>query len=281
MCRWLAYSGSPILIEELLYKPEHSLIDQSLHSRMGVETTNGDGFGVGWYGADCDTPAVFHSIEPAWNDRNLREVAGHVESPLFLAHIRASTGTAVQQTNCHPFRHEKWLWVHNGLVRDFHLIKRDLALTVDESLYAHMEGSADSEMLFYLALTFGLEEDPPAAVERMVGFVEDVGHRHGTEHPMQMTIGTTDGKSVWAFRYSSEGNSRSLYYSTDVRTLREMHPERPRLQEVSDKSRIIVSEPIVELAGAWNEVPESSYGVVQEGEDELRSFRPVYSRNGG
>jgi predicted glutamine amidotransferase len=274
MCRWLAYSGSPILIEELLYKPKHSLIDQSLHSRMGAETTNGDGFGVGWYGADTDTPAVFHSIEPAWNDRNLREVAGHVESPLFIAHIRASTGTAVQQTNCHPFRHEKWLWVHNGLVRDFHLIKRDLALAVDESLYAQMEGSADSEMLFYLALTFGLEEDPPAAVERMVGFVEDVGHRHGTEHPIQMTIGTTDGKSVWAFRYSSEGKSRSLYYSTNVRTLREMYPERPRLQEVSDESRIIVSEPIVELAGAWNEVPESSYGLVCEGEDELHEFRP-------
>jgi predicted glutamine amidotransferase len=274
MCRWLAYSGSPILIEELLYKPKHSLIDQSLHSRMGAETTNGDGFGVGWYGADTDTPAVFHSIEPAWNDRNLREVAGHVESPLFIAHIRASSGTAVQQTNCHPFRHEKWLWVHNGLVRDFHLIKRDLALAVDESLYAQMEGSADSEMLFYLALTFGLEEDPPAAVERMVGFVEDVGHRHGTEHPIQMTIGTTDGKSVWAFRYSSEGKSRSLYYSTNVRTLREMYPERPRLQEVSDESRIIVSEPIVELAGAWNEVPESSYGLVCEGEDELHEFRP-------
>jgi predicted glutamine amidotransferase len=274
MCRWLAYSGSPILIEELLYKPEYSLIDQSLHSRMGVETTNGDGFGVGWYGADTDTPAVFHSIEPAWNDRNLREVAGHVESPLFIAHIRASSGTAVQQTNCHPFRHEKWLWVHNGLVRDFHLIKRDLALAVDESLYAQMEGSADSEMLFYLALTFGLEEDPPAAVERMVGFVEDVGHRHGTEHPIQMTIGTTDGKSVWAFRYSSEGKSRSLYYSTSVRTLREMYPERPRLQEASDETRIIVSEPIVELAGAWNEVPESSYGVVREGEDELHEFRP-------
>ena len=96
MCRWLAYSGSPILLEELLYKPDHSLIDQSLHARLGVETTNGDGFG--WYGAHSENPAVFHSIEPAWNDRNLREVAGHVESPLFLAHIRASTGTAVQQT---------------------------------------------------------------------------------------------------------------------------------------------------------------------------------------
>jgi predicted glutamine amidotransferase len=275
MCRWLAYSGSPILIEELLYKPEHSLIDQSLHARLGVETTNGDGFGVGWYGPDTETPAVFHSIEPAWNDRNLREVAGHVQSPLFLAHIRASTGTAVQQTNCHPFRHGRWLWVHNGLVRDFHRVKRELALAVDESLYPQMEGSTDSEMLFYLALTFGLEENPPAAVERMVGHVEEVGHRHGTEHPIQMTIGTTDGSSVWAFRYSSEGKSRSLYYSTDMRSVREMYPERPRLQEASDETRIIVSEPIVDLPGAWNEVRESSYGVVRDGEDELHEFRPL------
>jgi predicted glutamine amidotransferase len=275
MCRWLAYSGSPILLEELLYKPEHSLIDQSLHARLGVDTTNGDGFGVGWYGPDTETPAVFHSIEPAWNDRNLREVASHVQSPLFLAHIRASTGTAVQQTNCHPFRHGRWLWVHNGLVRDFHRVKRELALAVDESLYPQMEGSTDSEMLFYLALTFGLEENPPAAVERMVGHVEEVGHRHGTEHPIQMTIGTTDGSSVWAFRYSSEGKSRSLYYSADMRSVREMYPERPRLQEASDETRIIVSEPLVDLPGAWNEVRESSYGVVRDGEDELHEFRPL------
>src|SRR3712207_3708263 len=146
MCRWLAYSGSPILLEELLLKPDHSLIDQSLHARLGVETTNGDGFGVGWYDANIDTPAVFRSIEPAWNDRNLREIAGHVASPLFLAHIRASTGTPVQQTNCHPFRYGRWLWVHNGLVRDFVHLKRELALAVDESLYSSIEGSTDSEL---------------------------------------------------------------------------------------------------------------------------------------
>ena len=281
MCRWIAYSGSPISLGELLHKPDHSLIDQSLHARLGVETTNGDGFGVGWYAAGTDTPTLFRSVEPAWNDRNLREVASHVHSPLFLAHIRASTGTAVQQTNCHPFRHDKWLWVHNGLVRDFHRIKRELALAVDESLYSYMEGSTDSEMLFYLALTFGLEDGPPAAVERMVGHVEEVGRRRGIEHPIQMTIGTTDGKSVWAFRYSSEGKSRTLYYSTDMRTVRELYPDRPRLQEVSDETRIVVSEPLADLPGAWNEVPESSYGVVQEGEDEIHPFRPVNSRNGG
>jgi predicted glutamine amidotransferase len=274
MCRWIAYSGSPILLEELLYKPDHSLIDQSLHARRGVETTTGDGFGVGWYGSPNGTPAAFRSIEPAWNDRNLREVAGHVESPLFLAHIRASTGTAVQQTNCHPFRFGKWLWVHNGLVREFPRVKRELVLMVDESLYTSIEGSTDSELMFYLALTLGLEEDPPGAVERMVGLVEEVGRRHGIEYPLQMTIATTDGKNVWAFRYSSERQSRSLYFSTDVLTLRKMYPERPSLQEVSDETRIIVSEPLGDLAGAWNEVPESSYGLVCEGEDALHPFRP-------
>jgi predicted glutamine amidotransferase len=274
MCRWLAYSGSPIPLEELLYKPEHSLIDQSLHARLGRHTTNGDGFGVGWYGIGTDAPVLFRSLVPAWNDRNLREVAAHIESPLFLAHIRASTGAAVQQTNCHPFRYGRWLWVHNGIVREFSRVKRELALAVDESLFACIEGSTDSELLFYLALTFGLEDDPPRAVERMVGFVEEVGHRHGTQHPIQMTIATTEGKSVWAFRYSSEGRSQSLYYSSDVRTLRQLHPDRPLLHEVSDETRMIVSEPLVDLAGAWNEVPESSYSLVSEGDDELRTFRP-------
>jgi predicted glutamine amidotransferase len=115
----------------------------------------------------------------------------------------------------------------------------------------------------------------------MVGHVEEVGRRQGTEHPIQMTIGTTDGNSVWGFRYSSEGKSRTLYYSTEMRTVRELYPDRPRLQELSNETRIVVSEPLVDLPGAWNEVPESSYGVVHEGEDELHPFTPVNTGNGG
>lgn len=273
MCRWLAYSGSPVLIEELLYKPKHSLVDQSLHSKLGAETTNGDGFGIGWYGAG-ETPGVFHSIEPAWNDRNLRELAGHIKSRLLFAHIRASSGSPVQQTNCHPFRHGNWLWMHNGVIYGFHDVKRELALAVDPSLYAAIEGSTDSELFFFLALTLGLEDDPPAAVERAVGFIEQVGRSHGIDHPIQMTVATTDGRSLWAFRYSSEGKSRSLFFSTRVDTLREQYPDNPVLHELSDESRIVVSEPLGDLAGVWNEVPESSYGVVQEGQDELRTFAP-------
>ncbi len=273
MCRWLAYSGSPVVIEELLYKPKHSLIDQSLHSTMGAETTNGDGFGIGWYG-EADTPALFKSVEPAWNDRNLHELAGHVRSGLVFAHIRASSGTPVQMTNCHPFRHGRWLWMHNGSIAQFHDVKRDLTLAVDPSLYPHIEGSTDSETFFFLALTMGLEDDPPGAVARAVGFVEHTGRNYGIEHPIQMTVATSDGSSLWAFRYSSEGSSRSLFYSTRVDTLREQHPEVAVLQELSDESRLIVSEPLGDLVGAWNEVPESHYGVVRQGQDELRPFAP-------
>jgi predicted glutamine amidotransferase len=273
MCRWLAYSGSPVRIEELLYKPKHSLIDQSLHSKMGAETTNGDGFGIGWYGVG-DTPGVFHSIEPAWNDRNLRELAGHIDSGLVLAHIRASSGSPVQQTNCHPFRHGSWLWMHNGLIRDFHRIKRELVLRIDPSLYPDIEGSTDSEHFFFLALTLGLEDDPPRAVEEAVGVIEHVGRENGVDAPMQMTVATTDGTRLWGFRYASEGTARTLFYSTDVAKLREKHPEIEFLQRVSDESRLVVSEPLGDVSGAWNELPEAHYVVVQQGQDEFRPFTP-------
>src|SRR5919202_812226 len=155
MCRWAAYYGHPVIIDELLYKAPHSLIDQSLRSRMGAETPNGDGFGLGWYG-DIDTPGVYHSVSPAWSDRHLRELAGHIASPLWIAHVRATTGTAVQETNCHPFRHARWLFVHNGVLAEFARMRRDLVLAVDPTLFESIEGSTDSEVLFHLALTFGL-----------------------------------------------------------------------------------------------------------------------------
>ena len=271
MCRWLAYKGSPILLSDVLYTPVHSLIDQSLHSSLGAETTNGDGFGVGWYGA-APTPGVFRSTEPAWNDHNLRELAGHVSSALFFTHVRASIGSDVQQTNCHPFRHGRWLFMHNGFIDGFATIKRDLVLTVDESLFPEIKGQTDTEVLFYLALTFGLEDDPPDAVARAIGFVEACGRRLGITYPFQGTIATTDGESLWAFRYSSAAKSRSLFFTRDVGTLRQLYPEREILRQVSDDTRIVVSEPIGDLPGAWIEVPEASYGVVGKGPDQLLPF---------
>ena len=277
MCRWLAYSGAPVLLEDLLYRPRNSLIVQSLHSRLGAETTNGDGFGVGWYGQG-ERPAVFRSIEPAWNDRNLREMAAQISSPRVVAHIRASTGSPVQQTNCHPFRHGRWLWAHNGYIDGLSRVRRDLAMAVAPELYSEIEGTTDTELLFHLALTYGLEDDPPAAVARAVGIVEEIGRTHGVEYPIQMTVVTTDGATTWAFRYSSEGRSRSLFHSTDVSTLRHQYPDNPQLHDLSDDARLIVSEPLGDLRGAWREVPESTCVIISGGDETLTPFVPAVPR---
>ena len=177
MCRWLAYTGSPILLTQALYTPAHSLIDQSLHSRLGAETTNGDGFGVGWYDA-APVPGVFRSIEPAWNDQNLRELAGHISPAVLRPHPRGDrVGGAADQLPSVPPRP---LAVHaqrvhrrlrGGQARPGAGDRR-VAVPGDP-------GTADTEVLFYLALSFGLEDDPPDAVARAIGLVEACGRPQG------------------------------------------------------------------------------------------------------
>jgi len=280
MCRWLAYVGTPVVLEDLLYRPKHSLIDQSLHSQLGAQTTNGDGFGVGWY-AEGKRPALYRSIETAWSDQNFRDLAGHIRAGLVFAHVRASTGTPVQRSNCHPFRHGKWLWMHNGAIAKFQDVKRELILTVAPSLYANIEGSTDSEVLFFLALTFGLDNDPPGAVQRTVSFIERLGHDRGIEDPIHMTVAASDGQKVWVFRYASGGRSSSLFYSSKVATLQAQYPDNSKFHNLSSETRLVVSEPFSDLVGVWNEVPESSYGVIGQGQDELKTFTPHVRRHNG
>jgi predicted glutamine amidotransferase len=264
MCRWMAWLGQPVLIEELLFKTQHGIVDQSLHARMGAEPTNGDGFGLGWYGSG-EGPAVYRSISPAWADPNLRELAAHTESSLFLTHVRAAIGSPVQETNCHPFRRGRWLFVHNGYIADFHLLRRDLMLAVDPGLFAEINGSTDTEVVFHLALTFGLEDDPVAALERTVGVIESAAEARGVKGAVQATFGVSDGESLWAVRYSTEGPARSLFASADAEALRRLYPDNPRFKRLGADDRLIVSEPFSDLPGVWHEIPEATAVTVQRG----------------
>ena len=273
MCRWMAWSGQPVLIEEWLFKTQHGLVDQSLHARMGVEPTNGDGFGLGWYGVG-NGPGVYRSVSPAWGEANLRELASHIESPLFLAHVRAATGTAVQQTNCHPFRYGRWLFVLNGVIAQFQTIRRELMLAIDPGLFADIQGSTDSEVLFHLALTFGLDNDAVGAIERAVGLVEATARAHGIERAVQASIGLSDGERLWAVRYSTEGRSRSLFVSADVESVRRLHPGNTRLQRLREGDRVCVSEPFSDLPGVWHEIPEATVLTVADGSVEQQTFVP-------
>jgi glutamine amidotransferase len=270
----MAWLGQPVLIDELLFKTPHGIIDQSLHARMGAEPTNGDGFGLGWYGVG-EGPGCYHSVSPAWSDANLRELATHTQSHLFIAHIRAAIGSPVQQTNCHPFRQGKWLFVHNGYLGGFHDTRRELMLAMDPALFADVHGSTDSEVLFGLALTLGLEEDPIAALERAVGLIEAVAARHGIEDAVQGTFGVTDGDTLWAVRYATQGRPRTLFASCDVAAIRRLYPDNERAQMLSDDDRVIVSEPFNDLPGVWQEIPPATAVTVRHrGSLRERPFHP-------
>jgi glutamine amidotransferase len=273
VCRWLGYAGSPIRIEELVFNAQHSLVEQSRNARFTSHLTNADGFGIGWYGTGAG-PGVYRSVAPAWSDRNLQDLSAQITSPLFLAHVRATTGTPVQQTNCHPFRHGRWLFVHNGFIADYLRLRRDLALGVAPELFPHIEGTTDSELMFHLALTFGLDDEPLPALERMAGFVEETARRHGVQRPLQMTVGMSDGERLYAARYASDQEANSLYVSNDVRDVRALYPENERFRHLSDEARAVVSEPLGDLPGVWRAIPPATAVIVQPSADEVVPFTP-------
>ncbi|MFO0900062.1 MAG: class II glutamine amidotransferase [Pirellulales bacterium] len=272
MCRWLAYSGGPILLEDLLFTPQQNLIDQSLSSRSAETPTNGDGFGVGWYGAR-ERPGLFRSVRPAWNDFNLRDLAANIESRLILAHVRATSLATVQETNCHPFRYGRWLFVHNGEIYEIEKFRRDLLVSVGEQYFNNILGTTDSELMFHLALTLGLEHDPPGALARMAGLIERVGRAHGVEESLWMTLGISDGQTLYGVRYASDGQAPTLYYSPDVEDLYRVNPQ--IAGRFGPAARAIVSEPVGAYPTLWTEAPQGSLLTVRDGNLEVRPFQPT------
>jgi glutamine amidotransferase len=238
MCRWLSYCGRPRYLESLLFEPENSLIQQSLHARHAAVTTNGDGFGVGWYG-ERDMPGLYREIMPAWNDGNLRSLAHQIRAPLFFAHVRASTGTATSRANCHPFSHGQWLFMHNGQIGGYEQVRRRLDNLIPDELYPARQGTTDSEMIFYLLFRYGLERDPAGALRKAIQAIVYAMAEAGIEQPFRMTCALANGSSITALRYSTDEHPPSLYWSA------------------RDGDLTVVSEPLDATAGQWNEVPAS------------------------
>jgi glutamine amidotransferase len=238
-----------------------------------MEIPNGDGTGLGWY-EHRPEPALFRSITPAWGDANLLELATEIRTRLFLAHVRAGTGTPVQQTNCHPFRYRNWIFVHNGYVAAYEKLRRELLLAVRPDLFGNIAGSTDSELMFHLALTFGLADDPITGIARMAGFVEATAAAAGVNEPaLQMTVGVSDGTHLYAVRYASGPEVNTLFVSEDPASVELLYPD-DGLVHFGDDARVVVSEPLTDLPGAWREVPVGSALVIGKDVEE-RPFRPI------
>src|SRR5919199_1238727 len=178
MCRFLAYRGEPVFLSSLVSAPAHSLVHQSLHAAEAKTGTNGDGFGLGWYG-ERPEPGLYREIRPAWSDENLRSLCEQVRSRLFFAHVRASTGTSSTRANCHPFAHRRYLFMHNGQIGGYAKVKRRVESLIPDEL----------------------EDDPLAAMARTLKAVRDLMRAAEIAEPLRFTAALTDGEDLYAFRW--------------------------------------------------------------------------------
>lgn len=270
MCRWLAYSGPPLLLEELLFKPENSLVRQSLSASKGIVPTNGDGFGLGWYGTQR-LPGIFHDTLPAWNDANLLNLSEQIRSALFFAHVRASTGTSTSRENCHPFRWRHMLFMHNGQIGGYRLLRQELEQMIPNQIFEARGGTTDSEAFFLLACGNGLDEDVQDALKRTVTQILDAMSKSGTDEPFRMTAAISDGDKIYGLRYSSDHQSPTLYYATGGAI-----QVNNGLVEFSkgDAAALILSEPLDDQLDDWVEIPDGHILVANGGVVEVIPFQP-------
>jgi len=268
MCRWLAYSGPPLLLDELLFKPENSLIRQSRAATKSIVPTNGDGFGLGWYGCQ-KRPGLFRDTLPAWNDANLLSLSEQIQSDLFFAHVRASTGTSTSRENCHPFRCGRLLFMHNGQIGGYRTMRRELEQQIPAELFRERGGTTDSEAFFLLACGNGLASDVGEALRRTVAQVLELMARAGTDEPFRMTAAVADGERVHALRYSSDNLSPSLFYGIGgaIRVADRSVEFAP-----GDAAALILSEPLDGHAEDWFEIPEAHILSARGGAIDIRPF---------
>lgn len=272
MCRLVAYLGKKVLLEDILVKPINSIIMQSLHARESTIPTNGDGFGVGWYTPEInDEPALFTSVFPAWNDRNLLHLTAKIKSGCFFSHIRAASVGGINPYNCHPFIHGKWMLMHNGDIYNFVAIKRHLRHILDDEIYQWIQGETDSEHFFALFLQLSKNKDLTNLVivadifEETFKVIQDLQNKYGEKGPSFFNICLTDGRRLIASRYCTDKKTKpeSLHYLTNSNFATPGHFHREKKFSKHD-GVMVTSETLTDFKAEWREVPANHLLLVDE-----------------
>jgi predicted glutamine amidotransferase len=254
MCRWVAYRGQPIYMEDVVTKPSHSLIHQSLRAAEAKTGTNGDGFGIGWYGERA-APGAYRELRPAWSDENLRALCEQVRSSLFFAHVRASTGTATSRANCHPFVDGEYMFMHNGQVGCYSALRRRIENLIPDSAYANRSGTTDSEAIFLIALARGAAHDAVGAMASTLTDIKSMMTDCEVCEPLRFTAALTNGRDLFAFRWACDDKAPTLYWRETGGDL------------------LVVSEPLDDTHDRWTPVPQGHALVAKQGRPiEVRPF---------
>lgn len=266
MCRFVLYMGSEITIDLLTTRPSNSIIHQSFRSRLTKEPLNGDGFGLAWYVPDVSLePAQFRSVQPAWNNVNLRHLARVSRSSVVLAHVRAaSPGTGVSEANCHPFVNGRLAFMHNGSVAGFQRLRREISSRLSDESYSWIRGTTDSECLFALFcdhLSLGENADNTEAlahaIQATITEVVELTGAAGFKAGSYLNLAVTDGESGVVSRYASgRGESLSLYASTGTHCVCEAGVCRMIRDGKTQSTVVVASEPLNDES-EWAPVPHN------------------------
>jgi glutamine amidotransferase len=282
MCRFVLYSGEPIVLETLLAKPVNSLVNQSFDAEER-DPLNGDGFGVAWYAPHIGPePAVFKSATPAWSNRNLVHLGRVTQSNCILAHVRAaSPGVTVNENNCHPFVSGQFAFMHNGGVGEFQAIRRSLLASLSDETFHIIQGETDSEHLFALFLESwqsAKDSDPLASmaraleetIERLLRLLE----KKGVEADSQLNLAVSDGKRAVVTRCATRDIQKmpTLYWHQGRRYVCEDSVSRMIDFDVRSDTVIVASEPLSNDPG-WEPLEPNSMILVAE--DHQVTMRPL------
>lgn len=267
----MAYMGSPIIIDKLLYQPKNSLINQSISAKEIEEPLNGDGFGIGWYVADVNyEPVTFVSINPAWSNRNLRNLAPKIRTECFIAHVRAASVGEVSESNCHPFQYKNLLMMHNGGVENFSTIKRQIREPLNDEFYNWIKGQTDSEHIFALLLHYLFEANstitPEAVVDAFVKtfeFLNKLMIKHKIQEAAYLNMVVTNGLFVVGTRYVSDPKEEplTLYHSEATHYAVENGVGQMTSANDKDKAILVVSEKLSDSKD-WTLIPANHFVIV-------------------
>ncbi len=273
MCRLMAYKGSPIIIDSLLYQPKNSLINQSFNAREIEEPLNGDGFGIGWYVPEvANEPVTFVSVNPAWSNRNLRNLAPKIKTECLIAHVRAASVGEVSESNCHPFQYKNILMAHNGGVEEFGKIKRHLRSPLSDELYNWIKGQTDSEHIFASLLNYLKSNHDTITPETVVDSFEHTFHtlkqlmtKYDIRESAYLNMVFTDGNFLVGTRYASDAKEEplTLYHSEGSRYVVEDGVTRLEAPKDNNQAVLIVSEKLSDDKD-WTMIPANHFVIVEQ-----------------
>ncbi len=285
MCRMLSYLGTPILVEDLLYKPDNSFIKQSYHPIYMSHLLNLAGFGlVAWdnESSNADLPFIYKTDQLPFYDENLRNLTLKISPYCILSHIRGVSyldRKIVSKQNVHPFifPHSNIALAHNGALYQFDMMKYKLLDYISPKNQNYIHGTTDSEWLYavfltqYENLSGGNEIDNlVTAIIETLTILKKIRYDYNIRVNSPMNLFISNGKFIAATRFVfdygwqaikmgleelAHYSYHSLWYTYGEKYV--LEEEKYKMKNGSKKSSVIIaSEPLTEDTTYWIEVPE-------------------------